>query len=198
MITNKKNLLKLVSILTFLFFGVNDATSQVSKGTIRLGPELAYSNASQEIDGFTSKFKTTTLNLQLSGGYFVIDNLELGLGIQLTRTTNKVDSDEQTTSGTAIGPNITYMVPIGENFYLPISGGIGYNSLAIDDDFSETNLSGLAYGVGVGVEYLISNKIGARFSLIFNTGSLQDNDSDLELDVSTTQAGIGVNIYLNK
>lgn len=196
--TNRKNVLKLATMLVILFFGIAEGTSQVAKGTIRLGPELAYSSANQEIDGFSAKFKTTTLNLQLSGGYFVVDNLEIGLGVQLTSTENKVDSDKQTTSGTVIGPNVTYMVPIGENFYLPISGGLGYNSLTIDDDFSETNLSGLGYGVGVGIEYLVSNKIGARFSLIFNTGSLQDNDSDLELDVTTTQAGIGVNIYLNR
>ena len=196
--TNRKNIFKLATMLVFLFFGLTEGTSQVAKGIIRLGPELAYSSASQEIDGFNAKFKTTTLNLQLSGGYFVIDNLEVGLGVNLSSTENKVDSNEETTSGTAIGPNVTYMVPIGENFYLPISGGIGYNSLTIDDDFNETNLSGLAYGVGVGVEYLVSNKIGARFSLIFNSGSLQDNDSELELDVTTTQAGIGVNIYLNR
>jgi len=196
--TNRKNILKIATMLVILFFGIAEVTSQVAKGTIRLGPELAYSSASQEIDGFSAKFKTTTLNLQLSGGYFVVDNLELGLGVQLASTLNKVDSAEQKSSGTAIGPNVTYMVPIVENFYLPVFGGISYNSLTIDDDFSETTLSGLAYGVGVGVEYLISNKIGARLSLIFNTGSLQDNDSELELDVTTTQAGIGVNIYLNR
>lgn len=198
MITNKKNLLRLASILTFLFFGVNSATSQIAKGTVRLGPQLAYSNVSQDINGFTEKFITITLNLQLSGGYYVIDNLELGLGLQLASTANKVGSDENRESGIIIGPNVTYMIPIGEKFYLPIFGGIGYNSLRIDDNFVESTLSGIGYGVGVGAEYLISNKIGARFSLIHNTGSLQIDDSDLKLDVSSTQVGIGFNIYLNR
>lgn len=183
-------------MLIFLFLGMSEGTSQVAKGTIRLGPSLAYTSQTNKEVGSYTKNKISTLELGLFGGYFVIDNLEVALGVTLART----NQEERTIGRTAIGPQVTYMVPIGEKFYLPISGGIAYNSLTYDEgNYYNESYSGLGYGVGMGVEYLVSNKIGARFSLTFSAGSVSDNDnSDITVNIKNTFAGIGFNIYLER
>lgn len=182
----------LITILNYASFG------QISKGTFRIGPSLAYNGSTQEIDGLDGKFKTSTTSLEATAGYFLIDNLELGLSAKLTSTKSEFDSDEQTSSGTVIGPELTYMVGLSDKVYLPLSVGVGFNSQTIDDGSDEITLSGWGYGAGTGLEYIIENRLGARLSLIYSFGSLQDDDSDLEIDSSLFQVGIGVNFYFNR
>jgi len=189
---------RITKVLIIALCALTAADAQVSKGTIRLGPQLAFSNATQEIEGFSDNIKATTLNLTLNTGYFVIDNLELGLSVSLARTKNEVGADEQTTSGTFIGPNLTYMLPLNENFYLPISAGLGLNSLTLETSNNETSLSGLGFGFGTGIEYFASNKMGARFSVLYNAGSITDENDTIDLSVSSTQASIGVNFYFTR
>jgi len=183
-------------ILFFLFFCISASFAQISKGTFRLGPEFAFNKSDQEITG--SKLSTTVSTLQLTGGYYLIDNLELGLTVQLSSTSTEIGPNEQTSTGTFIGPNLTYMVPLSEELYLPIYGGVGLNSLTIGDGSDDTSLSGIGYGFGAGLEYLVSNKIGARFSLFYNAGTIEESDSGLELDITSTQAGIGINFYFTR
>lgn len=186
----------LIAVL-FLFFN-KTSFGQISKGTFRIGPGLAYNGTTQEIDGLDAKFKTSTTTLEAKVGYFIIDNLELGLEAQLNSTVSEVDNEEQTSSGTVIGPSLTYMVALSDKVYLPLSVGLGFNSQTIDDDFDEITLSGWGYGAGAGIEYLVENRLGARLSLIYSFGSLQDDDSDLEIDSSIFRVGLGVNFYFNR
>ena len=197
-LNQKKMNIKKIAFFFILLFASNLGYSQITKGTIRLGPELSFNKSTQEIDGLNAKFKSSSLDLGISGGYYIIDNLEIGLNLNFLSATNEVDSFEEKERGTFIGPSVTYMVSAGDNLYIPITGGFGMNSITSDDDVNEVTFSGLGFGVGVGLEYLIENKIGARFLLGFNFGSLSDDDSTAEIDFSNTDIGVGVNIYFSK
>lgn len=90
------------------------------------------------------------------------------------------------------------MVPIKENFYIPIFGGIAYNSFTFERGSNDSTLNGLAFGLGIGMEYLVSNKIGARLYLTYNNGSLTEDESPIEWNITTVQAGVGVNFYFGR
>ena len=194
----KKMKFKKLTFFFTLLFVSNLGYSQIAKGTIRIGPDLSYFKSTQEIDGLNAKFKSTNFDIGISGGYYIINNLEIGLNLNFLSTTNEVGSLEEKESGTFIGPSVTYMISARENFYIPVTGGFGMNSIISDDDINEIKFSGLGFGFGIGLEYLIENKIGARFLLGFNIGSLSDNDSTAEIDFADSNIGIGFNIYFSK
>lgn len=184
--------------LAFIFLFQTSLLSQVTKGTTRLGPNLSYSSTTEEYEVLDSEYNSTSTNFVVSAGYFLIDNLELGLGIQLLNSSSEVDDDEFTSTGRAIGPTLTYMIPLNKNAYLPLFAGIAYNSTKISDNIDDYTVKGWSYGLGAGIEYIVSNQLGARISLGYAFGTLKENEIDLESDVSKLQIGVGVNFYFNK
>jgi len=88
------------------------------------------------------------------------------------------------------------MVPASGAVIIPISVGVGYNSITSDTGISEVTDTGISFGGDIGFEYIVSRRIDARFSLGADFGNLQDNDSEAELDLNGCTVGIGVNFYL--
>ena len=183
-----------IPLFGFLFT-LTTSYAQIGQGSIRIGPDISFSNSKLEIDGLNAKFKQSNLNAGITGGYYVIDNLEIGVSLGLLSNKSKVESYEEKQSGFTFGPHVAYMVPISDNLYLPILGGFGYNSLTIDNDYDELTFGGISFGVRTGLEYLIDHKIGARMSLGSDFGTLKDNDSEAEIDVNAFQFGVGVSFY---
>jgi len=192
--------MKNLNLLVFLFLSMlsNTAFSQLSQGTFRIGPILSFNSSTSEIDGLDDKFKTINLNLGLSGGYYVIDNFEIGVEAAVTSTKSKLGADETKENGLSIGPIVSYMVSLYDKLYLPIIAGVGFNSVKVNDDISETTYSGMVYGIGAGLEYLVGNKLGARLLLSTNFGSLGDTDSSDEINLKGSKIGLGVNFYFSR
>lgn len=122
--------MKKVFLTLFAACMVFAASAQISQGTILVG---ASSNA-----GFTSYNEDagdySQFNIDLKGGYFVIDNLALGLNLGYT----KIDDASQTTFG-AFG-----------RYYVngKIFGGIGFNSTSVDLGGSDATVSTIPIEVG--------------------------------------------------
>lgn len=87
--TTNNYTLRLASALLVCLLNITEAVSQVAKGSVRLGTEIAYSGTTQAIDNSFPLMKTSTYGILISGGYYAIDNLEIGLGVQLQRITNE-------------------------------------------------------------------------------------------------------------
>lgn len=90
------------------------------------------------------------------------------------------------------------MVSLFDKLYLPIIAGVGFNSVKVNDDISETTYSGVVYGIGAGLEYLVGSKLGARLLLSTNFGSLGDTDSSDEINLKGSKIGLGVNFYFSR
>lgn len=190
--------LKLVTVLTVVLFTNISSSAQITKGTFRLGPNLSHSSSTQKYDVLDSEYKSSTTNLVISGGYFLINNLELSVDVQLINTRSENDGDELASRGRAIGPSLTYMVFANKNLYLPLYVGLSYNTSTLEDDVDEFTLKGWGYGAGVGFEYIIDNKLGARLGLQYTAGTLREDEIDLETQLSGFQIGVGVNFYFDK
>jgi len=181
----------------FLLAGSSEMlNAQVIKGTFRLGPEVNFSSATSEIDELDLKVKNSELELTLEAGYYFIDNLEFGLALAITRSQTEVDNFEETSSGLAIGPHIEYKIGVGNGFYIPVGAGFAYSTITNEDDSGdELTFSGIGYGLFTGVEYIVNNKLGVHLTVGPNFGSLKDDVSDQEIDVTNIGIGMGFSFY---
>jgi hypothetical protein len=190
--------LKLISSVVALIFLQGSLLAQIPKGTFRLGPNLSHSSSTQKYDVLDLESKSSTTNLVISGGYFLINNLELSIDVQLINSKSENDGDELTSRGRAIGPSLTYMVFANKNLYLPLYIGMSYNTSTFEDEVDELTLKGWGYGAGLGLEFIVNNNLGARLGLQYTSGTLKEDEIDLETQLSGFQIGVGVNFYFTK
>jgi outer membrane protein len=178
-----------------LFLGVTlTLSAQTEKGNIVLGPEFGFLNQTVEVDGADEEITTTAFNLKLTGGYFVADNLAVGLQFGTASSKVEFDSDETSSSSTFIGPVAAYYISLSDDLYLPVAAGVGLN-FSNDDNGNEVKSSGIAFGLSAGLEYFLSENVGLKLTLGWNSASLEEEDELFELDITEIVAGIGFNIY---
>ena len=185
------------SILTLaLAFTVHMATGQIARGTWSLGPEVDYSSNKIELDGFDIENRSSDLSLSATIGYYVIDNLEIGITAGIFSNKDETNGFESSQTGFSIGPNIEYKVTLSDQFYLPIGAGLAYNTATNDDDDNtEFTLTGISYGLYTGIEFVANNKLGAFLHIGPSFGSLKEDETELEFDATTVGAGVGFRVY---
>jgi len=188
-------LTKLFYSITLLFISGPFSFGQIDQGLWRIGPTFEYQSTRSEIDGLALDISSSSLSIGLSGGYFIKDNLEIGAGVFTSSRTSEVGTLETSTRGFFIGPSITYMVQLGDEFYMPILGGFGFNTVTEDNDGFESSFSGIGFGIGAGIEYIIDSILGARITLGYDFGSLNDNDSRAQIELRDFGVRISVNYY---
>lgn len=187
---------KLVLFAAIFFAGSLLAFSQISKGKFVLGPDLNFSSQKAEFDGLGLTTRTRELEFGMAGGYFIANNLEIGIGVRVSSKTQDVDDDETNLTGVSIGPHVNYYFPLSEMFQLLISGGFSYNSSKEDYDLNgEYTFTGIGYGLRVGLQYLVSDKLGAFLSVGPDFGKLTEKESEVEIDFNVIKSKIGVNFF---
>jgi outer membrane protein with beta-barrel domain len=192
----KMNFISRAIILVLSISSVNYLHAQIIKGTWSLGPTVQYSSSKTEFDALDLSIKSTDLQLGVSVGYYFIDNLEVAIGIGMVSSSSTIVDFETNSSGFNIGPVVHYKVPLSGNLYLPIGGGLRYNSVTSEDDNSdETTYTGMSYLLFTGLEYIVNNKLGALLFIGPESGTFSDPDSDNEFDINNFGVGLGFNFY---
>lgn len=169
--------------------------AQIDQGTIGIGPSLSFSSVTTEFDGFFGEMTQSNFDIALTGAYFVVDNLGVGLGITFGFNKTEFDSDEVKGNLFAIGPDVTYYIELGNDFYLPISGGLAFGSNTTDDDFEEITLNGIVFGFGAGLSYIVDDAVGVNFGMGYAIGSLKHDDSELEVDRNAFSGNVGFSLF---
>jgi len=219
-----KNLLILtVSILT-INFGVLSA--QTNKGTIFIGGttaqnftetgynfmSLGYSSGTTkaDIDGYESPDPTKlfSVNLMPKAGYFVLDNLVVGLDVNLafSKINYGSNSGEYSELMIGAGPFIRYYIPKTKilpffelkSLYGTIKDKTNY--LFSGELFEyESNASVLTFGGGVGIAVPIGKKV--NFDILvgydyYTIKETEDNESNYRDVVGTIGLKLGFTILL--
>lgn len=153
---------------------------------------------------------TSTLDLDLTLGYFLIDGLAAGLSVNSSSTTSKFDyngvSDENKTTITIIAPMIRYYVA-ETDLYSQLSYGFGSN---VDKDTNGSNSSEnktkvSSLGIGIGYSIFLSDDISLSpslgYSMVNSTvedGSVDSNGNTV--DYIQKQGGLafdlGISVFL--
>lgn len=155
-------------------------------------------------DNDSSKDKNFSLNLVPRAGYFVIDNLAVGLDVFLATDMTKSESFDSKSTSTffAAGPFVRYYIPTKK--VLPIAevnysiGSRNYKS-EYDDSESSSSYGIQLYGAGLGLAVPLGEKVTfdalAGYHAYINKDK-EDNDNNERLVAGTIGLKLGFTVFL--
>jgi len=205
----KLRLLLIVTIIVNYTF-----SAQTEKGTFKIG---TFSNGffTSDTDKFEGETISKTKNFSLSPniGYFVINNLVVGLDVTLSRSTTELvlQDIENITAVISFSPTIQYyFTPNKLKPYIKGSVGFGKFWQEIKDLSQNTdpfflNISSkredslFRYSIETGVSYFINEKISIDLGLSYGKNEFNGEVDGNDIGKSSNQriqALIGFGIYL--
>ena len=178
------------------------AHAQFTKGTIMAGGSLgaSFTTNKTEVGNTTTTTGTTnTVNFFPQVGYFVIDNLAVGAGIDLYSTTTKAkgSNNKNTTSTSSFAPFARYYY---QKFYGQLAFNVGSGNfkntngnVTTDNKFTRTGLN-----LAVGYAYLLNEHVAVEPQIGYATSSDKFKTSGNKDINSGLFINIGLQIYLRK
>ncbi|MDX1686049.1 MAG: outer membrane beta-barrel protein [Saprospiraceae bacterium] len=149
--------------LSFLLIGFGmllsgTAQSQtVNQGAWMIGGGISYSSLSSDL----LDDNINTFVFAPSVGYFVIDNLGVGLGVDFT----SVSIDGESESSTFLTPAVRYYV------FDAIFGQVSYRLATDDEDPNEL-------GIGAGYSFFVNNAVAIEPMIRYSLISRDDDDAN--------------------
>lgn len=210
---------KITLLIALLSFGA--VTAQTEKGTFIISGQtgIGFNSTSvkHEYAGKTTDGpKTDAFNISPSVGYFIIDNLSIGLELDYGTATTKQEgvispptvgmvyqeiNSKSTETTFAIMPTTTYFFSKGKARPY-INAGIGFidikqetNTLSSSGAFSSyKSNNGFIWSVGGGLAYFISNAISFDLGLAYAKYTYEEYD--VKVKTGALGANIGISIFL--
>ena len=196
-----KKLFFLVITLAF----TNVIFAQTEQGRFILsgatGLQFISSNVDYEYDGQSQgDFTQSSFSIMPSIGYFVMDNLAVGLSANFSSTTQKDEGYKYTVSSTMLLPTALYYFPVEGQFKPLLQVGAGLMSTKEKDSYAggsdEYKMSGLALNFGGGAAYFINDSVSLNFGLSYTMANLKDSDdSNLVQKQGSFAANIGFSVF---
>lgn len=192
-------LLAIVLVSTNVILAQTEQGKYVVSGAT--GLQFISSNIEYEYDGQSQGDLTqTSFSFMPSVGYFVIDNLAIGLAANFTSTTQKDQGDEYRISSTMMLPSALYYFPVSGNLRPIIQVGAGFMSTVSEIDYDyesyKEEASGLAINFGGGAAYFINDYVSLNFGLSYTMANLKDSDDSDSVQKQGNFAGnVGLSVY---
>ena len=188
----KKNIISLVIVFcsVILLKGIVIADN-IDKGTRTLGgaSNIYFSTSDYDDDNVDS---TSTLNLSMSGGYFVAKNFELELGIGFMRQ----ETDNLDVNSYSLSPMITYHFPSNER--INFIAGIGVRWEKNENDYNSHSLDIDSFGFGMKVGFELFLNANAAITLEASYWDIEWNYDHDQTDLKErrlTFPQIGIKLY---
>lgn len=189
----KMNRLRLINFIFAFLLGINIISAQITKGTYHIGATVGYRIPLIISDSLTNSLASYPISL--STGYYLYDNLELGLSISYSSIEHslKLTSDTYTNkwSSFSFGPTIGYMIPLSKRFYIPVAAEIRYEK----SNSHESSYSGFEIVASTGAEYIINKNLGVTMKTSYGTGKLMSETKKV-LYLKDIFITFGINYYL--
>jgi len=212
---------KLTLITLFLFvISIGLLKAQTAKGNVLLGASSSLNLTSDDPDadtdimgiGFTTvkqksdaqgfnepdPDKITSFNLSPKVGYFVIDNLALGLDFSyaLSKYRNGQNDNKNTASLFSVGPFIRYYYPTSRVLpFAELNGAFGTLKKTFESDAFDnvTKYNVTTLGVGVGIAAPLGEKITFDVSAVYSSTTVKQKD-DNPNNVRTVTGAFGLKL----
>lgn len=196
MFTINKNFLTALAVSLTLLFASSAEAQITGRGTFMIGGELGLSSSSSSVTtngtgnapDQISNNNATQFNIAPSIGYFFVNNLAIGVGIDYSLNT----SEDRLDSDLLFGPFVRYYIPFGDDKALFFEADFGYGNTAdrLEDDQGVTRQAltqVFAAGIGpgftifsndaIGIEALAKYKFGSGTSSITQDGIESSSNS---------------------
>jgi hypothetical protein len=177
--------MKKISILTvsFLAFNIGFLNAQTQKGGFLVGLysdmfDLGYTTMKYEYNTYENDTKYFNFNLSPKVGYFVIDNLAVGIDLDFGFT---LFNDRNNTTTISAGPFARYYIPTSKVLpFLELGGSIGSSG-----DNTTVN-----YGGGIGLAVPLGGRVMADLLAGYHHGSSKDRESSNDMSIKTGRIGL--------
>lgn len=162
---------------------------------------IAFGKDKDEFAGQEFERSFTTIGLETSGHYFIIDNLSVGLNLGFfSQMVTDEDDDEQTLSSFMVGPEVRYYIPVGSNGAVYLRGGASFGNYTYkfngEQDGDPVALT--QYGGGAGYSIFFGNSasinIGAGYGA--NIAKNETEVGDFKSTTSAITIDVGFSIFL--
>ncbi|GAB1446563.1 MAG: autotransporter domain-containing protein [Cyclobacteriaceae bacterium] len=147
----------------------------------------------------TTNSKSSSFSISPQVSYFVIDNLSVGAGLEISTSTYKADgsSDKSTTTGLGLTPLVRYYF---DNFY--VQGAVRVGSSKTKNTYGSITTESTAvlggWSLLGGYSYFLSDAISLEPQLGYSSRSQKAKGSDTKGVNSGIIIGIGIYAYLNR
>lgn len=178
-------IIKFLSGIVFVLFVFQVHAQTVPQGTWTFGGSVGFSSSKQEDAGQAK----TVIEFLPDAGYFIIDNLGVGLNGIYSRT----DQDNASLTQLAVGPWARYYVY--EQAF--VQAGFQAGTLTIDGDFGNAKTSFSKIELGLGYSAFLTDDIALEPIIYFNRSKSKDENEDA-VNTNTFGLRVGLKIFIGK
>lgn len=162
----KVMLFTLLSAISFAGF------SQTSKGTWLVGGTAGFTSSKY------GSAKYTSVDFSPNAGYFVIENLALGLNVQIGSETSNLGggASDVKTSSTYFGPNVRYyFTSLGKNAKLFGNGTFVFGN----EKAGSVSTSSTAWGLSAGPAFFLNKNVALEIAVGYSSAKVKDANESM-------------------
>jgi len=162
-------------LLTTVSFSQTEQGNYIISGTSTI--EFARNHSTLSNNGITDPGAEVDINSfkLISGiGYFVLDNLALGLSGHYSHTEESIYQMNEF----VFMPTLMYFIPLYSAFRPYAQIGAGYANATEKSDYQKEFFSGFGYGGGIGLAYFINNNIAIDLGIQLTGTKLTYSEND--------------------
>jgi opacity protein-like surface antigen len=184
-----------ISLLLLMTFLLTDARAQISKGSFLLGSNLSFnaSNITEKNKNGNKNVLPSTYSLSVNPklGYFVMENLSIGIDINFIYTRDTTSNSSETSSRThfLMGPFGRYYFLLNDNLYLFFEANVGLG-LTSTPELSKTLLGA---GAGPGLSFFLTDNVALETMAKYNY--FQTSGTDQTETINNLNMSIGMIYY---
>jgi len=195
--------MKKLFITTLIVFAGASAFAQFEKGRILAGGSVSFSsttNKTKTDNATTTNSKTTTFDFGPRAGYFFIDNLAAGLGLDFSSTATKAEGSGNKDSHNefTISPFVRYYLQPGIFFQGTYGIGPGNYKEKKGSTTTTTKYTASNWSVGAGYAYFLNSNVAVEPFIGYGARSQKVKDPDYRNVDSGLFINIGFQIYLDR
>ncbi len=173
----------------------------IPQGTFELGGNLDLSVLSSETKlrggGFVETFDTDTTTLELTGLYYIADNIGIGISWTYESEETSFEGDSMETTMHLFGPTARFNFSLNDNTSLFLRGSFGYASLEEKGSFfSTSSADGYMYSFGGGISYFFNDYVSLNGAIDYASVTVDIDSASSEIEISGVNVSLGLSIYL--
>ena len=174
--------MKKFTILMIAMFAALGTFAQFEKGRALVGGGLAFSaqtSKSKANGNSVTTGKTTSFSIDPQVGFFIIDNLAVGAGLDITlsKWKDEFDNDEdESYTSFEFQPIVRYYLPVGVFFQGQF--GVGSRKYKYEDGSDDEKYNTTSFALAVGYAHFLNDHVAVEPMVGYRSSALKDKDTD--------------------
>lgn len=164
MMIMKKSTLSLIALFCMLSASL---MAQTQKGSVMIGGTAGFSSSK------TGDYTETDINLSPMAGFFIMDQLAIGGGVNFGVSSLKFDGETSSVTSVGVQPMVRYYFNGSGKARFFGQANFQYASVKFEEEDAQ---SGIGFGAGVGIDFFLNDHVAIEGLLGYNSFKVKDAD----------------------